>query len=84
MHGYSARQSGDSKEKPQSSSQRLRKGQFACSSKLRQARTDADLVGGMALVAQAAVLLPGGGQAAQLAVLVHRVHDPVNAGVLHS
>lgn len=45
---------------------------------------DADLVGGMALVAQAAVLLPGGGQAAQLAVLVHWVHNPVNAGVLHN
>ena len=45
---------------------------------------DADLVGGMALVAQAAVLLPGGGQAAQLAVLVHWVHYPVDAGVLHN
>ena len=44
----------------------------------------AHLVGGVALVAQAAVLLSGGGQAAQLAVLVHRVHDPVDARVLHN
>ena len=42
------------------------------------------LVGCMALVAQATVLLSSGGQAAQLAVLVHWVHDPVDAGVLQT
>jgi hypothetical protein len=43
-----------------------------------------DLVGGVALVAKAAILLAGAGQAAQLAVLVHRLHNPVNPGVLHT
>lgn len=42
------------------------------------------LVGCMALVAQATVLLSSGGQATQLAVLVHWVHDPVDAGVLQT
>lgn len=41
-----------------------------------------DLVGGVSLVAQAAVLLTRGGQAAQLAVLVNGVHNPVDARIL--
>jgi hypothetical protein len=36
----------------------------------------------VALAAQAAVLLAGAGEAAQLAVLVHGVADPVGASVL--
>ena len=36
----------------------------------------------MALVAEAAVLAAGAGEAAQLAVLVHGVDDPVHAGVV--
>lgn len=42
----------------------------------------ASLVGGVALGAQAAVALASGGQATQLTVLVHRVADPVDAGIL--
>ena len=38
LHECSARQSVDSKEKPRSSSQRLRTGQFPCSSELKQGR----------------------------------------------
>lgn len=36
----------------------------------------------MALADEATVFLSGGGQAAQLTVLVHRVADPVNTGVV--
>ena len=43
----------------------------------------ADLVGPVALHAQAAVVLASAGEAAQLSVLVHWVHDPVEPGVLH-
>lgn len=43
----------------------------------------AGLAGLVALGAQTAVGLAGRGQAAQLAVLVHRVADPVDAGILH-
>ena len=42
----------------------------------------AGLVVVVALPAQPTVLLTRGGQTAQLAVLVHRVADPVDAGVL--
>ena len=42
----------------------------------------AQLVGGVAPVPQPPVLLAGAGQPPQLAVLVHRVHDPVDARVL--
>lgn len=45
-------------------------------------RDEVHLVGGMALVAQAAVLLSGAGKAAQLTVLVHWVHNPVDPRVL--
>ena len=41
-----------------------------------------DLVRPVSLHAQAAVILAGAGQAAQLSVLVHGVHDPVESGVL--
>lgn len=43
----------------------------------------ADLVGPVALDAQATVVLARAGQPAQLPVLVHWVHDPVEPGVLH-
>mmetsp|Transcript_26715 Transcript_26715/g.44807 ORF Transcript_26715/g.44807 Transcript_26715/m.44807 type:complete len:227 (+) Transcript_26715:427-1107(+) len=39
------------------------------------------LVGSVTLVLEATVLLAGGGEAAALAVLVHRVHDPVDASI---
>ena len=48
----------------------------------KQVKDKADLVGGVALVTEAAELLAGAGQAAQLAVLVHWVHDPVDPRVL--
>lgn len=41
-----------------------------------------DLVCPVALHAQPAVMLAGAGQAAQLPVLVHRVHNPVEPGIL--
>ena len=43
-----------------------------------------DLVCSVTLDTQATMVLARAGQAAQLSVLVHRVHNPVHARVLHT